>query len=89
MQLQLLNPEAFNLGNPGNIKLGSLIEMSIGVAVGAITFSGSVIAFLKVAGIMSGSPITFKGQHPLNAIILVSIIVLTYLLCSTQSSNLF
>ena len=38
---------------------------------------------------MSGSPITFKGQHPLNAIILVSIIILIYLLCSTQSSNLF
>ena len=84
-----LNPEAFNLGSPGNIKLGSLIEMSIGAAVGAITFSGSIIAFLKLQGIMSGSPITFKGQHPLNAIILISIIVLTYLLCSTQSSNLF
>ena len=84
-----LNPEAFNLGKPGSIKLGSLIEMSIGAAVGAITFSGSVIAFLKLQGIMSGSPITFKGQHPLNAIILISIIVLIYLLCSTQSSNLF
>jgi NAD(P) transhydrogenase subunit beta len=63
--------------------------MSIGAAVGAITFSGSIIAFLKLQGIMSGSPITFKGQHPLNALILISIIVLTYLLCSTQSSNLF
>ena len=84
-----LNPEAFNLGKPGSIKLGSLIEMSIGAAVGAITFSGSIIAFLKLQGIMSGSPITFKGQHPLNAIILISIIVLIYLLCSTQSSNLF
>ena len=84
-----LNPEAFNLGTPGNIKLGSLIEMSIGAAVGAVTFSGSVIAFLKLQGIMSGSPITFKGQHPLNAIILISIVVLIYLLCSTQSPNLF
>lgn len=84
-----LNPTAFNLGSPGNIKLGSLIEMSIGAAVGAITFSGSIIAFLKLQGIMSGSPITFKGQHLLNAIILISIVVLVYLLCSTQSSNLF
>ena len=84
-----LNPAAFNLGTPGNIKLGSLIEMSIGAAIGAITFSGSVIAFLKLQGIMSGSPITFKGQHPLNALILISIVILTYLLCSTQSSNLF
>ena len=84
-----LNPVAFNLGSPANIKLGSLIEMSIGAAVGAITFSGSIIAFLKLQGIMSGSPILFKGQHPLNAIILVSIVILIYLLCSTQSSNLF
>ena len=84
-----INPEAFNLGLPGKIKLASLIEMSIGAAVGAITFSGSIIAFLKLQGIMSGAPITFKGQHPLNAIILISIIVLIYLLCSMQSANLF
>ena len=84
-----LNPDAFNLGTIGNIKLASLIEMSIGAAVGAITFSGSIIAFLKLQGIMSGAPITFKGQHYLNALILISIFVLTYYLCSTQSSNLF
>ncbi|WP_143323389.1 NAD(P)(+) transhydrogenase (Re/Si-specific) subunit beta, partial [Candidatus Pelagibacter communis] len=73
-----LNPEAFNLGNVGNIKLASLIEMSIGAAVGAITFTGSIIAFLKLRGIMSGSPITFPGQHILNLLILISIIGLTY-----------
>ncbi len=84
-----LNPEVFNLGTPGNIKSASLIEMSIGAAVGAITFSGSIIAFLKLRGIMTGSPITFKGQHLLNALILIAIIIVTYLLCSTQSSNLF
>ena len=84
-----LNPEAFNLGSPGDIKLASLIEMSIGAAVGAITFSGSIIAFLKLQGIMSGSPITFKGQHLLNALLLISILILTYLLCSSQSSNFF
>ncbi len=79
-----INPEAFELGSPGNIKLASLIEMAIGAAVGAITFSGSVIAFLKLQGIMSGAPITF-----LNALILITIIILTFYLCSTQSSNLF
>ena len=84
-----INPTAFNLGTPGDIKLASLIEMSIGAAVGAITFSGSIIAFLKLQGIMSGAPITFKGQHILNALILVSIFILTYFLCSTQSPNLF
>ncbi len=84
-----INPQAFGLGVPGNIKLASLIEMAIGAAVGAITFSGSVIAFLKLQGIMSGAPITFKGQHFLNALILISIVVLTFYLCSTQSANLF
>ena len=84
-----LNPEAFNLGTPGKIKLGSLIEMSIGAAVGAITFSGSVIAFLKLQGIMSGHQLHLKVNILLNAIILISIVVLIYLLCSTQSSNLF
>src|SRR5210317_101980 len=84
-----INPEAFGLGTPGNIKLASLIEMAIGAAVGAITFSGSVIAFLKLQGIMSGAPITFKGQHILNALILISIVVLTFYLCLNQSANLF
>ena len=84
-----INPSAFNLGTPGNIKLASLIEMAIGAAVGAITFSGSVIAFLKLQGIMSGAPITFKGQHFLNASLLILIVILTIYLCSTQSSNLF
>ncbi len=84
-----VNPEAFDLGEPGKIKLVSLIEMSIGAAVGAITFSGSIIAFLKLQGVMSGSPIIFKGQHFLNALLFISIIILTYFLCSVQSSNLF
>jgi NAD(P) transhydrogenase subunit beta len=84
-----LNPEAFNLGNIGNIKLASLIEMSIGAAVGAITFSGSIIAFLKLRGIMSGSPITFIGQHYLNLILGIAIFILIFYLCKTQSSNIF
>jgi H+-translocating NAD(P) transhydrogenase subunit beta len=84
-----LNPAAFNLGSPGDIKLSSLIEMSIGGAIGAITFSGSIIAFLKLRGIMSGSPITFKGQHLLNLLLGLSIIVLIFYLCTTQSENFF
>ncbi|MDC3104326.1 NAD(P)(+) transhydrogenase (Re/Si-specific) subunit beta [Candidatus Pelagibacter bacterium] len=84
-----LNPEAFNLGFIGEIKLASLIEMSIGAAVGAITFSGSIIAFLKLRGIMSGSPITFSGQHFLNLILGIGIFVLIFYLCKTQSANLF
>ncbi len=71
-----LNPEVFNLGMQGNIKIASLIEMSLGSAIGAVTFTGSIIAFLKLRGIMSGSPITFNGQHYLNLILGISIIVL-------------
>ena len=84
-----LNPDAFNLGLVGNIKLASLIEMSIGAAVGAITFSGSIIAFLKLRGIMSGSPITFSGQHLLNLILGIGIFVLIFYLCKTQAANIF
>ena len=84
-----LNPQAFNLGIVGDIKLASLIEMSIGAAVGAITFSGSIIAFLKLRGIMSGSPIIFNGQHILNLILGLGIFGLIFFLCKTQSANIF
>ena len=84
-----LNPQAFNLGSPGDIKISSLIEMSIGAAIGAITFSGSIIAFLKLRGIMPGSPITFKGQHYINLLLGLSIIVLIFYLCNTQTESFF
>jgi NAD(P) transhydrogenase subunit beta len=84
-----LKPEAFGLGTLGNIKFASLIEMSLGAAIGAITFSGSIIAFLKLRGIMSGSPITFKGQHFINLVLGLLIIFLIYYLCTSQSSNIF
>ena len=84
-----LKPDAFNLGAVGNIKLASLIEMSLGAAVGAVTFSGSIIAFLKLRGIMSGSPITFKGQHFINLILGLAVLFLIYYLCASQLSNIF
>ncbi len=84
-----LNPQTFNLGSPGDIKLASLIEMSIGAAIGAITFSGSIIAFLKLRGIMSGSPITFKGQHFINLLLGLLIIILIFYLCKNQSDSFF
>ena len=84
-----LNPEVFNLGSPGNIKISSLIEMSLGAAIGAITFTGSIIAFLKLRGIMSGSPITFKGQHYLNLVQGISLILLIFYLCKSQSESFF
>ena len=84
-----LNPDVFNLGSPGNIKIASLIEMSLGAAIGAITFTGSIIAFLKLRGIMSGSPITFIGQHYLNLVLGISLIVMIYFLCKIQSDPIF
>ena len=84
-----LKPDVFNLGAVGNIKTASLIEMSLGASIGAITFSGSVIAFLKLQGIMSGSPIVFKGQHILNGLIGISIVVSIVYLCITQIPQLF
>ena len=84
-----LNPEIFNLGYPGNIKIASLIEMSLGAAIGAITFTGSIIAFLKLRGIMSGSPITFVGQHYLNLILGLILVGLIFYLCKTQADTWF
>ena len=84
-----INPEVFKLGFQGNIKIASLIEMSLGAAIGAITFTGSIIAFLKLRGIMSGSPITFFGQHYLNLALGIGLIFLVFYLCKTQEANLF
>ena len=84
-----LKPDVFNLGTVGNIKTASLIEMSLGASIGAITFSGSVIAFLKLQGIMSGSPIVFKGQHILNGLIVISIAASIAYLSMNQISLLF
>jgi NAD(P) transhydrogenase subunit beta len=69
-------PEAFGIGTPDHLFTESLIEMSIGLAIGAITFSGSVIAFSKLQGIMSGAPITFAGQHKLNLVLAIVLLLL-------------
>ena len=84
-----LNPEAFNLGSVGNIKIASLIEMSLGASIGAITFTGSIIAFLKLRGLMSGNPITFRGQHYLNLLLGLSVVALIFYLCKIQLNSLF
>src|SRR5918911_1656673 len=71
-------PEAFDIGTPGNIHPQSLVEMSLGVAIGALTFTGSVIAFLKLSARMSGAPIILPARHLVNivlAIVLVACIV--------------
>ena len=75
-------PAAFDIGAEGHIHQQSLIEMSLGVAIGAITFTGSVIAFLKLSGRMSGKPIMLPGRHVINIALfaaLIAFIVLFYL----------
>ena len=62
-------PQAFGIGEPGAIEGQSLVEMSLGVAIGAITFSGSIIAFAKLNGNMSGAPILLPMRHVLNLLI--------------------
>jgi len=82
-------PEAFELGTFNNIKIASLVEMSIGASIGAVTFTGSVIAFLKLQGLMSGAPITFKGQHFINLLIGIGILLLIIYITTNQSDHIF
>ena len=78
-------PTAFGIGTQGHIHTQSLIEMSIGVAIGAITFTGSVIAFLKLSGRMSGTPIIFPGRHIVNIALAAALIFFIYGLVVSQS----
>ena len=83
------NPQAFAIGDPGAIKTASLVELALGTAIGAVTFSGSVIAFAKLQGIMSGAPLTFSGQHKLNAGIGAAIALVIVVLIFGQSASIF
>ncbi|MFM5885130.1 MAG: NAD(P)(+) transhydrogenase (Re/Si-specific) subunit beta, partial [Novosphingobium sp.] len=81
-----LNPEAFGIAaSAGFIMPQSRLEMGLGIAIGAITFSGSVIAFLKLAGKMSGAPIMLPGRHVINLATLGAILGLTAYFMADQS----
>ncbi|RCW77100.1 NAD(P)(+) transhydrogenase (Re/Si-specific) subunit beta, partial [Phyllobacterium bourgognense] len=82
-------PDSFGIGEVGSIHGQALVEMSIGVAIGAITFTGSIIAFLKLDGRMSGKPIMLPGRHVLNAGLLIAIVVLVVALVLTESHLVF
>ncbi|HEY6439015.1 MAG TPA: NAD(P)(+) transhydrogenase (Re/Si-specific) subunit beta [Acetobacteraceae bacterium] len=82
-------PEAFGIGTLGHVHTQSLIEMSLGLAIGAITFSGSLIAFAKLQALMSGAPISFPGQHKLNLGLAVLLVVLIVLFVATGSQVVF
>jgi NAD(P) transhydrogenase subunit beta len=78
------SPQEFGIGVVGDIKTQSLIEMGLGLAVGAITFTGSIVAFAKLQALLSGAPLVFKGQHILNALIGIAIIGLIVCLVVTE-----
>jgi NAD(P) transhydrogenase subunit beta len=82
-------PESFGIGSVGAIHGQALVEMSLGVAIGAITFTGSVIAFLKLDGRMSGKPIMLPGRHFINAALGIALVVLIVMLVTTQSTTVF
>src|SRR6187431_2592012 len=79
-------PEAFDIGTPGNIHASSLIEMSLGVAIGALTFTGSVIAFLKLSARMSGAPIILPGRHIINIALALALVFFIFGLVRSGSA---
>ncbi|WP_422371486.1 NAD(P)(+) transhydrogenase (Re/Si-specific) subunit beta [Hoeflea sp.] len=85
----LYSPHAFGIGEVGEIHAQALIEMSLGVAIGAVTFTGSIIAFLKLDGRMSGKPIMLPMRHVINAALGIGIVVLIAALVVTESYTVF
>jgi H+-translocating NAD(P) transhydrogenase subunit beta len=82
-------PEDYGIGVRGNIHVESLVEMAIGLTIGAITFTGSIVAFAKLQGLVSGAPLTFTGQHLVNAALGALLILLIVLFVMTEAAPVF
>src|ERR1700722_6458614 len=82
-------PEDYGIGVRGNIHGESLVEMGLGLTIGAITFTGSIVAFAKLQGLVSGAPLVFKGQHILNAALGATLILLIILFALTGAPAFF
>src|ERR1700731_1844954 len=82
-------PEAYGIGLRGAIHPSSLIEMAIGLTIGAITFSGLVVAFAKLQGVVTGRPLVFPGQHLINLALGILLIALIVLFVMTEASSIF
>ncbi len=85
----LYAPASFGIGEVGSIPGASLFEMSLGVAIGALTFTGSIIAFAKLDGRMSGKPILLPGRHMINLGLAAAIVILTIIFLQTESHAVF
>jgi len=83
------NPAAYHIGLPGEIHGGSLIEMSLGLAIGAITFTGSLVAFAKLQGLVTGNPLVFPMQHQINAGLGILLVLLIVVFFIGQSTTVF
>lgn len=81
----LCQPDVFGIGYEGDIKLSSLIEMALGASIGAITFTGSVVAFMKLQGLIGGKPLSFSFQHLLNAALFLCLIFIGFIFVSLES----
>jgi NAD(P) transhydrogenase subunit beta len=79
----LYTPAAYGITEGAHVKLESLIELSVGVAIGAVTFTGSLIAFAKLNGNMSGAPILLPGRHFINIGLAVAVVALIALLSAS------
>ncbi|MEM7650858.1 MAG: NAD(P)(+) transhydrogenase (Re/Si-specific) subunit beta [Pseudomonadota bacterium] len=82
-------PEAYGIGTKDDIHFASMVEMSLGLAIGAITFTGSVVAWGKLQGTISGKPVTFGGQHTLNGMLGALLLLLILILCFTEWGFIF
>ena len=82
-------PDAYGIMIDGHIRTQSLIEMSIGTAIGAITFTGSIIAFSKLQGLVSGAPLVFPGQHWLNLLLGITLVGLVACFVTTSDPLIF
>jgi NAD(P) transhydrogenase subunit beta len=82
----LYAPDAFGIGTPGNISPLSAFEMALGSAIGAVTFTGSVIAFAKLSGRMSGKPIILPARHAINGLLAAAVLAMIYMFCLSGGS---
>jgi NAD(P) transhydrogenase subunit beta len=85
----LYAPQAFGIGDVGHIHRSSLVEMALGAAIGAVTFTGSIVAFTKLQGLVSGAPVVFRGQHLVNLALGILAVLLVIAFVGTGSPGLF
>ncbi len=85
----LIEPESYGIGSSGNLKLSNLVEMVLGAVIGAITFTGSIVAFAKLQGVMSGKPIRVKYYHYINIFLAALLLFLATIFCVSESILVF